>query len=183
MAWLNFTSGCGPFGAVLSNNSLPDSLTYGWDPCGDTHSSALPSINERNSVKHTKEQYGGTMCCRDTVAGYCQSQEAQNCAGCAKFGPCLNSVDPKCFSTDALDCLACGDYAVCGMCAPGWDVGCIAEEWHQAGESDKPAFKINNDGTLNITNQTTYELGTSCHHVINAQMKAHSQINLVTLEL
>lgn len=61
-----------------------------------------------------------------------------------------------------MDCLDCEDYAVCGTCAPGWDVGCIAEEWHQAGESDKPAFKINNDGTLNITNQTTYELGTSC---------------------
>ena len=54
--------------------------------------------------------------------------------------------------------MGCEPYAICGACAPGWDIGCIAEEWHDA----EDAAQFLPDGTVNIINQTVYELGTTC---------------------
>ena len=45
----------------------------------------------------------------------CTSDEAQNCAHCQTYAPCLNSVDPHCITHDALDCLQCETYAVCHL--------------------------------------------------------------------
>merc|ERR1712176_802064 len=101
---------------------------------------------------------GGVMCCRDKTDSYCQSQGAKDCAKCARYGPCLNSVDPYCITNEALDCLPCEDYAVCSQCAPGWDIGCIAEEWHQS----ENAEQFLSNGTVNIINETRSKLGRTC---------------------
>eukprot|EP01084_Bolivina_argentea_P143477 251933_1 len=163
--WLDSTIGCGPFGLYLSNNSVVHgSVTknadiYGWKPCGMWDSNDCGQ-REKDKVIHntTSNTLGGVMCCRDTTAPFCQSEAAQDCAKCAKYGPCLNSVDPKCITTQALDCLPCEKYAVCGACAPGWDIGCIAEEWHQVDN----AAQFLPDGSINIINETNYNLGTTC---------------------
>ena len=108
---LGYTNQCGPFGAILSNDSASQgSKAYGWRPC-KSGSESWCSGSERNQVSHNnatsdEEIIGGVMCCRDLTTSYCQTQEAADCAHCARYGPCLNSVDPKCITTEALVCIS-----------------------------------------------------------------------------
>jgi len=62
---------------------------------------------------------------------FCQSDAAQECSKCAKYGPCLSSVDPHCIRQEALDCLYCDQVhntTQCAACAPEYDVNCAGHE-------------------------------------------------------
>merc|ERR1719206_1142730 len=155
-SWLNSTSGCGPAAAVLSNASFGEAGAYGWTT--ECSSEWDCQYNEYRNTRHSGDVGGGIMCCRDTTQGTCMSEGAMDCASCAEYGTCLNSVDPKCITQAALDCLECEDYAICSPCAPGWDIGCMTTEWHQG----EDAAIFNSTGGVEILNQTNYDGGRNC---------------------
>ena len=108
----------------------------------------------------------------------CQSDQAQNCAHCQTYGPCLNSIDPHCITHDALDCLPCETYAVCSSilytkyviifintqpcaaCAPGWDPGCVSVEYHDDETCSEASLIAPNNKTIGIS----YLADGECNH-------------------
>jgi len=74
----------------------------------------------------------------------CATEYSALCAYCAQYAPCINSIDPHCTNHEALGCLECKHYAECAVCAPGWDYGCIAMEFHLNDSCEYPDIVVNN---------------------------------------
>jgi len=89
----------------------------------------------------------------------CATENSAACAYCAQFAPCISSVDPHCISHEALGCLDCKHYAECAVCAPGWDEGCIAMEWHQNYSCSSAELVVDNE-TISIPSR----MDGQCHY-------------------
>jgi hypothetical protein len=82
-------------------------------------------------------------CCKNAMETKCQSEHAQDCSRCAKYTPCLVSIDPRCIHQEALDCLPCDEehgLADCTPCAPGFDPNCIGLQMYEEGGCDEDHF-------------------------------------------
>merc|ERR1712086_536312 len=66
-------------------------------------------------------------CCQHPLSSMCVTYQAQDCSKCAKYAPCVSSIDPRCIRQEALDCAYCEPLGLleCAACAPEWDNNCL----------------------------------------------------------
>ena len=103
-----------------------------WANTGNTCSGDLALNTDEGCDGEEISGCNAEKCCAHPLEIKCQTSEAAGCSKCAKYAPCVSSIDPRCIRQEALDCLYCKTLGVidCAVCTPEWDNKCYATEMY-----------------------------------------------------
>ena len=104
-----------------------------WADAGNTCSGDLALNTDERCDGDEISGCNAEKCCRHPLELKCQTSDSAGCSKCAKYAPCVSSIDPRCISQEALDCLYCKALGVidCAVCTPEWDNKCYATEFYE----------------------------------------------------
>ena len=98
-----------------------------WAGAGNTCSGDLALNTDEGCDGEKISGCNAEKCCRHPLEIKCQTKQALGCSKCAKYAPCVSSIDPRCIRQEALDCAYCEPLGLieCAVCAPEWDNNCL----------------------------------------------------------